>query len=437
MLEAFEQFIQNKSLFSKKDSLLLAISGGKDSVALFHLLLKAGYSFEAAHCNFQLRGSESDDDQAFVETLCRQHHITCHVKLFDTDKACKTLKKGVQETARILRYEWFNALMHKHQLDYLLTAHHADDHLETIFIQLMRQSGIAGLHGIKAKQNHLVRPLLFATVNEINAYLEEQKMTFRTDSSNSKDDYLRNAIRHNITPVITSIDPDFTHKMLGLSEKVMAYEALFKDLLKQKKGEEIDGKIHFSDALFKGIQEQKLLLYYLLEPYGFKFKALPDFDLVENVQIGSTFLHNEHLLTKDRGAWILSHNNTRSFEAVNIHQLPFDATWNQENWHLEFIEPKQFHTFESNVWYIEADYLQWPLTIRTWQAGDKIQMLGMTGHKLISDVLTDKKVAHTERAEQYVLTDAQGRILALLGHCSSEAFRIQSSTEKIIQISIM
>ena len=434
MLEAFEQFIQNKSLFSKKDSLLLAISGGKDSVALFHLLLKAGYSFEAAHCNFRLRGSESNDDQAFVQDLCHQHQITCHVKLFDTESACRNLGKGIQETARILRYEWFNELLLEHQLDYLLTAHHADDHLETILIQLMRQSGIAGLHGIKAKKEHLVRPLLFATVNEINAYLDEHNIAFRTDSSNSKDDYLRNAIRHTITPAIASVDPEFTHKMIGFSERVLAYEALFNDLLKAKQGELIDGKIHFSDDLFKGIQEQPLLLYYLLEPYGFKFKALPTFDLVENVPIGSTFLHHDWTLTKDRGAWVLCQNKQTIHEPIHIHALPFNTELNTQTCKMEAIAAKTLQTFESNALYLDADNLHWPLNLRLWQAGDKMHLLGMTGHKLISDVLTDKKVAHTARANQYVLTDSFGTILALLGHCSSEAYRVKTSTEKIIQI---
>ena len=434
MLEAFEQFISKKSLFSKKDTLLLAISGGKDSVALFHLLRQAGYLFEAAHCNFQLRAEESDQDQAFVETLCKTYNIKCHVKAFDTLAACEHLGKGIQETARQLRYDWFSELMQAHQLDYVLTAHHVDDHLETIFIQLMRQSGISGMHGILPKQGHLVRPLLFATVNQIQAYLEAFEFAFRTDSSNSKDEYLRNAIRHHISPAIAQIDPEFSSKMLGFSERVWAFEQLFNDLLKDKPIEKRGQDYWIDDLHFDSIQNKPLLLYYLLKPFGFHYRSLPTFDRNDALQTGSILMHENWQLIRERNGWLLSAHTTQKSEELLVNTLPFTASVNGHNIQIDAIDKAAFTQFEPDSLYLDNKAVTWPLCIKAWQAGDKIQPLGMQGHKLISDVLTDLKVPHAERPQQYVLTDAKSNLLALLGQCSSEAFKISSETEKIIRI---
>jgi tRNA(Ile)-lysidine synthase len=434
MLEAFEQFISKKSLFSKKDSLLLAISGGKDSVALFHLLRQAGYTFEAAHCNFQLRDQESDQDQAFVETLCKTYNIKCHVKSFNTLEACELLGKGIQETARQLRYEWFSELMHVHQLDYVVTAHHVDDHLETIFIQLMRQSGISGMHGILPKQGHLVRPLLFASVFQIQMFLDTFNYTHRTDSSNSKDDYLRNAIRHHISPAIAQIDPEFNHKMLGFSERVFAFEQLFNDLLKDKQLERRGNGYWIDDLHFDAIQNKPLLLYYLLKPFGFPFRSLPTFVRNDDIQTGAIFNHDQWQLIRERNGWLLCGKTTDNKIELLVTELPFSAVINGRTIQIDVIDQHSFTQFEPGCLYLVQSKVTLPLCIRNWQAGDKIQPLGMQGHKLISDVLTDLKIPHTERAQQYVLTDATLNLLALIGHSSSEAFKINSDTEKIIRI---
>jgi tRNA(Ile)-lysidine synthase len=222
--------------------------------------------------------------------------------------------------------------------------------------------------------------------------------------------------------------------MLGFSERVWAFEQLFNDLLKDKPIEKRGKDYWIDDLHFDSIHNKPLLLFYLLKPFGFHYRSLPTFDRNDALQTGSILMHENWQLIRERNGWLLSAQTTENFLELQINTLPFTASVNGHSIQIDTIDKAALTQFEPNCLYLDNKTITWPLSIKAWQAGDKIQPLGMQGHKLISDVLTDIKIPHAERAQQFVLTDAKYSLLALLGHCSSEAFRIGDETEKIIRI---
>lgn len=437
MLKGFENFIQTQQLFTPNHKLLLALSGGADSVCLFHLLLKSGYSFSAAHCNFGLRGAESDGDEAFVVDLCNRHNIPLHLVKFDTLGEQLQQKKGIQETARTLRYNWFRGLMKTHGFDFLLTAHHRGDHLETILINLLRSTGIKGLHGIPVNENSVVRPLLFTGRDEIRQYLSESQLTFREDSSNEGDDYLRNALRHKVTESLKMIQADAEQRFFESSQKVKDYEDIANELL-QKKWQEIcestSEGIAISLSKLLGIQHQTAFLYYNLQGFGFTFSQIAD--ILNSSQTGKKIISNAYEMLRERDRLLIMPVNTAEIENELLITAP---VMNQLfGGHSLDIQLESNHSSidlkQSGVLYLNAEHIDFPIIIRTWQEGDKIKPLGMQGYKNISDILTDKKVDNSRRKQFPVLINTAGEVLALLPYTIHEDYKIHPETTKILSI---
>ncbi len=279
MLQEFIDFIKKEKLFNKKDSILLAISGGSDSVVMCDLFSKAGFKFAIAHCNFKLRGKESDDDEVFVKELAGKLKVSFHTTTFETEKHAKKESISIQMAARELRYNWFEKIRSENKFNYIALAHHQDDVIETFFINLLRGTGISGLHGILPKNACLVRPLLFSSKEQILQYCKENKLKFREDSSNSSVKYTRNKIRHRIVPLLCEINPSFKSTLINNIEHLKFVEKIYNDHLANTAQSIIkhnDNMLAFSINEIEKLNYKSDYLYEFLKPYNFNYATVND-----------------------------------------------------------------------------------------------------------------------------------------------------------------
>ncbi len=434
MEKAFLHFIESYKLFTNKHKLLLAFSGGKDSVCLFHLLYKTGFNFHVAHCNFNLRGEESNVDQAFSKSLAETHNIPFHLKEFDTQKLKAESGLSTQEMARKLRYDWFFELKNKLAFDFILTAHHLSDNSETFFINIFRNTGISGLHGIPINNNQILRPLMFASSNQIVEYLNQNNCSYREDSSNKKQDYLRNKIRHSLMPVLEKIEPEIDKKVFELNQKVLHFEALSLHLIKEKWAQVCllheDGFLIKLDEL-KNLPHPELFLYFNLKQNGFNMAQIASFCLEEN-NIGAKIESQTHQISKERDGFFVKEISEQSDLNLVFNNLDEIALYANE--FFEFKVTLSVANFEKNRLYIDVQSLVFPLSIRTWRHGDKIKPFGMNGTKKVSDVLTDKKISNHLRASVLVLENADHTILSVLPFLQSEQTKLRNHSDKVLMI---
>lgn len=438
MKQRFLKYIANNGLFNKNDNILVAVSGGLDSVVLLDLLLKTGFNISIAHCNFQLRGDESDADEEFVETLGRKHGINTYVNTCNADTYAKRNNLSIQESARELRYEWFKKILTENKFDKLAVAHHFDDNLETFFINFSRGSGLSGLKGIPVKNDKMVRPLMFATRNEIADYAVKFNIDFREDSSNASDKYLRNNLRHNLLPVL--------HKILGGSnetlQKSMLYlaedEMLFNQLMQQKRDEVLKEE---NNQIVVSIPKLLLLhplgpwVYYLLKPFGFKRALTDDISLaIQEGVSGKTFFSSTHRLVTDReklligeiqeishGRFVIGEKETKVDEPINLNISIFNR--------LAGFKIKK----DSNIAYFDFDKLKFPLVLRKWEKGDRFYPFGMKGSKLVSDFFIDQKLNLIEKEKIWLLISGE-EIIWVVGMRASGRFKILGETMVVYQI---
>ncbi|HEY9113984.1 MAG TPA: tRNA lysidine(34) synthetase TilS, partial [Bacteroidales bacterium] len=309
MIEAFRQFIEQQQLCLPGDKILVAVSGGMDSVVLLDLFSKTNFQIAVAHCNFSLRGAESDEDEQFVKELCLKHRLDFFVKKFDTKKYSKETGLSIQEAARNLRYEWFDELAEKHSYNHIAVAHHFDDQAETFFINLFRGSGVSGLKGMPVKRGKIIRPLLFSRRAEIEKCAIENKLNFREDSSNSSDNYLRNRIRHNILPEIEKLANNFQKTLDNSLEYLAEDEILLKQLIEEKKQniflkrkkEYIIPKISLLE-----LDHSAVWLFYLLRDFGFNRTVASEiFSALLEQKVGKVFMSDNHQVLVDRDQLIL------------------------------------------------------------------------------------------------------------------------------------
>ena len=437
MLSDFENYIQENKLFSKEDKLLLAISGGQDSVFLFHLLLKGGYNFSVAHCNFQLRGNDSNLDEEFVKSLCDVNKIKCHIKVFDTKVEAKKLKLGTQEIARKLRYDWFDELKNSEDYKFVLTAHHLSDNTETLLINIMRSTGISGLHGIQNKNGYLVRPLLYLNRGKIQSYINSLNIEFRQDISNESDDYLRNRIRHHIVPEFEKIEPKIDEIFSTVSNHVNEYERLSENLITNLWDTNVTpNKAGFfiPDSMFNNIYQPNILLYYCLKKYGFNasnFKTIGD---ISSFELGAVLFSEEWQLTRERDGFDLRKREIMETYSKKIHSINEIALFSNTEISFKIIPKNEVDFNQENTLFFDLSKCQFPLEIRTWRASDKMQPLGLKGHKKVSDILTDKKVKASDKKAQLLLLDAVETIMAVLPNTCSEVHKISHETNEALAI---
>ena len=438
MLHTFISNVQRQHLFPTGQEVLLAVSGGVDSVVLAHLMHEASFPFAVAHCNFHLRPGECDRDEAFVRDLAAAYGVDCHVEHFDTAAYAASNGLGIEDAARRLRYGWFADLCAAHGYPALLTAHHADDVAETFFLNLLRGTGLAGLHGILPVTSQdglaVVRPLLPFSRADIEAYADSQHLRHVDDSTNASLLYRRNRVRHQVLPLLRELQPSFDGSMRLTVANLQSTERLYRHLLAPLRDKYLvarpDGTLSLAlDALLADFPADlhAQLLFELLHPFG--FTASQCADLLASPQSGARFLTATHEAVLHRGELLLEENqneppnsqlSTFNFQLLTLAQLPPD-----------------FKSRAATTAYFDADTLRMPVSLRPWREGDRFQPLGMArGSQLVSDFFTDHHVALPDKRRQLLLVDADDTILWIVGRRTSHPHRITPATRTVLEVSV-
>lgn len=440
MLEAFQTHINKEfpELFTA--SIALAISGGKDSTVLAHLLNQSGIQFDFIHCNFTLRGIESDGDQQFVAHLADQFNSNFHVKSFDTESFAIENSISIQMAARELRYRLFDKIAAKHNYDHILVAHHLEDQLETFLIHLGRGAGLHGLTGIRSRNGKITRPLLPFSRDQLDDYAAKNSIKWREDSSNRSTKYLRNKLRHDVIPSLYDALPHLKNNFSKSLEYLKDAESLV-DVevfrFRESGTKTIHKTLEISVEQLKATENPGAYLYELLKDYSFNLiDALGLLD-AEN---GKRIYSKKMQLTKDREVLVLSEMILLDKINIKINQLNGKITAGDVVLGVKTIETSNPLGYlesnrNSNKLFIDARELQLPLILRNWEHGDRMQPYGMKGSKLISDMLTDSKISSQKREKALVLTSGND-IIWLLGKRASKHHPITSTTNTIIELTI-
>jgi tRNA(Ile)-lysidine synthase len=436
-LAQLASFIQSNALFQKDEKVLLTVSGGIDSVVLAHALHQLGYQFAIAHCNFNLRNNESDEDEVFVKQLALDLNIHFYQKDFDPISKSESEGISIQMAARDLRYAWFEELRQVNGFQKIVTAHHQNDVLETILLNLVRGTGIAGFHGIKVSNGHIVRPLLFATREEIENYASENGIIWREDSSNARNKYARNLIRNEVIPLLKQINPSLEQTIKSTTEKILMTESFVKNETENKtnallKWENKTGKININSILSE--QNSLFLLFSILQKFGFEIEICKQILDSASKTAGKTFYSSTHQLLKDRSFWLLRTNETADFEPVHIYpetrelEIPSDKKLRIEVMEggIEKLDSLKI----TKAIFFDFDKLKFPILLRKWQQGDVIQPFGMTGTKKISDILIDSKTDKFAK-ENILVLESEEKILGIIGLKSSKHHSVDADTKQI------
>ena len=432
MLIKFQNHITTKFPQLKDKKLLLAVSGGIDSMVLLDLFYKLRFDICVAHCNFQLRGKESDGDELLVRETCQDRYIPYFIETFHTTEFANEKKLSIQLAARKLRYQWFQELLLENQLDYLVTAHHLDDNVETFLINFTRGTGLEGLTGIPAQNGNIIRPLLAFSRLEIENYALENEIQWREDSSNASDKYFRNKLRHDIVPILKELNTGFLDSFQNTLHHLQQAENLVNDaskLVYEKVVEEKESQLEIHLKPLLEFQNYKAYLYQWLKSYG--FSAWNDiYDLVE-AQSGKQIFSETHFLLKDREKLILSVRKSSNEEEIYVIKSLDDKV----NIPLKLRFSKAVNIFEthSNCIFVDESKLKFPLTIRKWQEGDYFYPSGMSGKKKLSKYFKDEKYSLLNKENQWLL-GSEDQIVWVVGKRADDRFTSKETTQNIIKI---
>ena len=422
MLQKFKKHITKEFPFLKDTKLLIAISGGVDSVVLFHLLHKLNYDVSLAHCNFKLRGKESDLDEEFIKNLNQISYNQIFTIIFDTEKYAKEHKLSTQIAARELRYNWFQKLITEHKFEYVLTAHHADDNLETFLIHLTRGSGLDGFTGIPKVNGNIVRPLLAFSRKEILNYAKDNDIEWREDASNASNKYIRNKIRHQVLPVLKEINPSILDSFTTTIENLQESKQIIEDRIENIASEVLEKEANFIKIDIEKIKElsnSKAYLYQLLKSYH--FTEWNDVYALLNAQSGKQVFSKTHRLLKDRDVLILSKIDlSNSIEMA--FQIEEEITEITNPIHLTFKEVIEKSTENKQTIYVDKDLLKYPLMLRKWEKGDYIYPLGMQGKKKLSKYFKDEKFSLIDKENTWLLCNAENQIMWIINHRQDRRF---------------
>ncbi|MGE0021171.1 MAG: tRNA lysidine(34) synthetase TilS [Draconibacterium sp.] len=438
MLNQFLENIREKKLFDTRQKILLAVSGGIDSMVMLHLFEKSGFDYGIIHCNFQLRGAESDSDEEFVKTQVLIHGVPAFFKRFDTEEYAQINGISIEMAARELRYEYFEKIRLENDYDYIATAHHSDDLIETFFLNLTRKTGIKGLTGIKDKAGKIIRPMLFASRADIEKYASEQYIEFREDSTNSEVVYQRNFLRHKILPLFSSLNPSFKKNLLASIENLKDAEAVYSgffDAEKQKVVENATDSQIINIEKLKQSSQPRLLLLEILSESDFNPSVVDEVFQSLDTESGKQFFSQTHRLVKDRQKLFITklaepENRIFYIESDDVELFePFDIK-------IEKLSGKDFRIRkEQNIACLDLEKLEFPLLIRKWQEGDYFQPLGMSGFKKLSDFFIDEKIPVHQKENTWLLCSGE-KIVWVMGMRIDNRFKISSATSKILKLEI-
>lgn len=434
MLAQFQKHIEENFPELQQKPFLLAVSGGVDSVVLAHLCHQIDLNFAIAHCNFLLRGAESDKDEDFVRELAERLRIESHVIHFDTIGYVNKNKVSVQMAARELRYRWFEQIMVEHGYETLVTAHHADDNLETFLINLSRGTGLDGLTGIPEKTACIARPLLAFSRVRILEYAKSEKLQWREDKSNSDTKYLRNQIRHEVVPKLKELHSTFSENFKTTLDYLKDSASLVDhhiSSMKQQLFKEKEGIIHIPIKSLERLEPLEVYLHEFFKEYG--FTAWSDIKDLLRATSGKEVFSKTHHLLKDRDKLLLQKLETSengpfyiSEETRSLH-YPLDLALNQVN-NYEKANNK-------NILYIDKKTLKFPLVLRKWQKGDYFYPLGMKGRKKVSKFFKDEKIDRFSKERQWFLC-SEDKIVWIVGKRADDRFKVTESTQDILKITL-
>jgi len=439
MYESFKKYLIDNHLFSGDDKIILTVSGGVDSMVMLSLFQKMEYPFVVAHCNFHLRGDESDGDEMFVRDYCDKNNIKLFVKHFDTREYASENGISIEMAARNLRYEWFAQLLKELSFTWIATAHHQDDLIETMLINLSRGTGIRGLTGIAAKSGKIVRPMLFVNRHQILQFSEKKNISFRNDSSNDDIYFQRNRIRHVILPAFDKLNPLFRRNALKTAGILDATEKIFRQKIEEEKKNifEYDGQtIHIPIRSLEKLNPLSAYLFEFLRPYGFNSIQVDEICQSFYAEAGKCFYSSSHRLVKDRLDLILtgkvsSLSNRYYIEKdVTAIKTPISLSIEVLNIDSDFVLSRI-----SNVVDLDLNLLNFPLILKRWEGGEYFRPLGMSGFKKLSDFFTDEKMSIPEKEEIWILYSGKN-IVWIIGKRVDDRYKITANTKDVLRITI-
>ncbi len=436
MLEQFLNHIARHKLCTLSDSILLAVSGGIDSMAMLHLFKEGGYRIGVAHCNFQLRGAESDKDELLVVEECKRLAVPFFVRRFETETYAWEQGVSIQMAARDLRYAWFHELVKEHGYNFMATGHHFDDSMETILLNLTKGTSVEGFAGIPLKNRNIIRPLLFATRAKVTEYANNKGFKWREDESNLTDDYQRNFVRHHIIPKLKELNPSLESTWQNGLEKIEGdLELLHMGFNNWKKESVSESKDRFV------IKKKSLQTFYAsasplwryIKAFAFNFEQAREIINAINGQSGKRFLSPTHILVIDRDELIIT-PHSQEWHAAKIESGDREVPLGP--WRMFFSEGET-PTISADKMEaaLDADSLKFPLTWRKWKKGDAFQPLGMTHKKKLSDFMVDNKVSLADKNITTVL-ESDGDIVYVVGWRIDDRFKIRESTKRVLNIRV-
>ncbi|MBP3253186.1 MAG: tRNA lysidine(34) synthetase TilS [Bacteroidales bacterium] len=439
MLKKFLQYNKDNNLFDiKQDKILLAVSGGMDSMVMTDLFLKAGCDIAIAHCNFHLRGKESDRDEEFVTSFAKERNIKLFTQSFDTFAYMQSEKKSLEMSARDLRYEWFAKIIQQNNFTLLATAHHGDDSAETIIINLLRGTGIAGLHGILPKSNNIIRPMLFASRSDIAAYAESNSVKYVVDSTNSDNKFTRNKIRNEIIPLFREISPDFDNIIRKDTERLRETETVFRtvvDNVKKNLLQKKDGCITVELSKLKELNPIHIYMYEILSEFGFNETNINSICGILNGgnNSGKQFYSEKYRIVIDRKYLLITPKQQKETkeQQYTIEDYQIDITQPLQL-HVEILKDLNFIKIpkSKNIAMFDYDKLQFPLVLRHWKNGDVFFPFGMNGKQKLSDFFTHNKYSLLDKESQWLLCSGDD-IIWVVGERLDNRYRITDKTRTI------
>ncbi|MCU0460622.1 MAG: tRNA lysidine(34) synthetase TilS [Bacteroidales bacterium] len=437
MQNLFLKYIEENGLIRESDRILAAVSGGIDSMVMADLLLKSGYLSGVAHCNFGLRGKESDGDEEMVRKYASKHSIPFFSIRFNTKEYARKKGISIEMAARELRYDWFDKIRTKYCYDRIAVAHNLNDNIETLLLNLIRGTGIAGLSGMKPSAGFIIRPLLFATRLSIHEYCIENEIIYREDSTNTDTRFTRNKIRHKVLPAMKEINPSIESTLNETAERLGGVNDIISVFIAEARGllfRERDRNIIVNIRMLEPYRNNKAVMFELFRPFGMTGSLLKDFQKVISGRTGGQLFTGTHRLLKNRNEIVITQNPTeddRTFTIASVAGLkrsPLIESLKAVSIKKEFkINP------DPEMAYLDRQKIVFPVIIRKWRSGDFFYPFGMNQKKKLSDYFIDKKLSRLQKEEIYIM-ESDGKIVWIIGERIDNRFRITKTTKKILLI---
>jgi len=438
MFNAFENLLKNQFSFLKETPVLVAVSGGLDSMVLTHLCKNAGLNIALAHCNFKLRADESDGDEDFIKAYAKTHNLDVFTTHFETGIIAQKSKQSIQMAARQLRYDWFESLQFQHGFEYVLTAHHADDCLETFLINLSRGTGLDGLTGIPEINGSVVRPLLTFSRDEIFDFAAQENVKWREDGSNQNTKYLRNKLRLTVIPLLKELNPSFMDRFESTQTHLKDTKSLIEDYMLEVEDRVIESieedQIIYNIDKIQSLNNPKAYLFQLLKTYN--FTDWTEISALLNAQSGKQIVSSSHRLLKNRSQlilsqWIQTETTSISIDAsqslISIPSQPYD---------LKMEVVTSIGSKEHDEVYLDFKTLKFPLSLRNWTKGDYFYPSGMSGKKKLSKYFKDEKLSTIEKENTLIIYD-ENALVWIVGRRADQRFIATETSPKILKISIL